>query len=202
MKFKAFTMLETITVLVIIGLFAAILLPTLRPTQTREQALVEGGKAMYVRLDSTTRDIISRKTTNFTLGAINDATGQFSIASSSNQTRLINFYKKYFKPSRSITVSNNYKSTILIAKDGSKPAGNISPSTFGGYVLKNGSYLGFKLHGNCSTNETFLFNPYLPNQRTQSNSCGRIYFDVNGDNGPNYLGVDQFIVSLKLVGVR
>ena len=64
MKIKAFTLYETLLVLVIIGVVAVICLSNLRPTKMKEDALMEAGKAMYMQIDYATREIITKDTKN------------------------------------------------------------------------------------------------------------------------------------------
>lgn len=211
MKIKAFTLMETLTVIVVIGILAAIMTSNLRPGETREKALLEGGKAMYLRLDAATRQIVSRHTENYRLDQIKDSSGKFTIASSENLTRLMNMYKKYLRPSsRNVitasTLAKDDNSTFftreLITKSGAKIKSGLKVTSFTGYTLKNRSYIGFKMNNNCTTKETYIYSPYTPDEREVTNSCGLIFFDVNGAQNPNYIGIDQFIVSLKMSGIR
>ena len=70
------------------------------------------------------------------------------------------------------------------------------------FKMKNGAYLGIMLNGNCSTKETKIYNPILPDKRTMENSCGLAFFDINTEEAPNTLGVDQFIVSIGKFGIK
>ena len=92
---------------------------------------------------------------------------------------------------------------VLKTRDNAAAAGaSTEVSSFTGFVTKNDSYFAVKLNNGCGTDETTLYNPMMPSKRTQGNSCGLIFFDVNADIEPNLLGVDQYLVSLTLNGVR
>ncbi|MBQ8635588.1 type II secretion system protein [bacterium] len=204
MKIKAFTLYETLTVMVIIGVVATICLTALRPAKIKEEALMEAGKAMYMQVDYATREIIAKETINYTLERILNGANEYSIAQKSNLSTLVNTtYKKRFKTLRKAELTTEYKNLVLRTRDNSNATGeSLTASSFTGFITKNEGYFGVRLHGGCTKSETYLYNPMLPDKRTQSNSCGQIFFDVNADTEPNLLGVDQYIVSLKVNGVR
>jgi len=204
MKIKAFTLFETIIVLVIIGVISAIMISTMRPTKVKEDVLMAAGKDMYQQIDFATREIISKSTINYTLERIKNNGSEYSIAKSSNLSTLVNTtYKKRIKSLRGNTLSTQYANSTLRTKTTANATGaSLKPSSFTGFYTKNEGFFGIRLHNNCTTSETYLYNPMLPDKRTQSNSCGQIFFDVNADLEPNILGVDQYLVSLTRNGVR
>ncbi len=202
MRIKAFTVVEMITTVIILGIIAVILIVNMRPNQIKKETLIKAGKASYIQVDYATAQLIAKNTKNYTLARVVGDSGEFSIASSSNTAALINVYKKRLRGLRSKTLGNVYKNADLKNEAGSVVESGLSVSDFTGFTTKDAGYFGVRLHGNCTTSEAYLYNPVRPTLRTQSNSCGQIFFDVNGEQEPNTLGIDQYLVSLTLNGVR
>ena len=200
---KAFTLYETIIVLVVIGIMAAILMSNLRPNDIEKGALQKAAKAMYLQVEYATMQIITGNTRNGRLDEIVNGSNTISIASSSNQATLVNtFYKKYIKGLRSTSFPSGYTTNVLVDNAGTKPNNSLKISSFTGFQAKNDSYFGVMLHNKCTQSESYLYHPAIPSKTTQSNSCGLIFMDANGPKPPNVLGTDQFLVSLTLDGVR
>lgn len=204
MKYKAFTLYETLVTMIIVGVVAAIGINNMRPAEIENKVLIEAGKDMYIQLDYATREIIARDTNNYTLSRIKNGANEYSIEDSSNLSTLVyTTYKKRIKALRDFSLANDYRNAILESRDDKNATQeSLKPSSFTGFMTKNGGYFAVRLHNTCTKNETALFNPIQPDIRTQANSCGQIFFDVNGDKKPNLLGVDQFLVSLTLNGLR
>lgn len=204
MKYKAFTLYETLVTMIIVGVVAAIGISNMRPDKIENDVLIEAGKDMYIQLDYATREIIAKESNNYTLSRIKNGSSEYSIEKSSNLSTLVNTtYKKRIKALRDNSLANDYKNAILRTRDNANATGeSLKPSSFTGFTTKNGGYFAVRLHNSCTKSETALYNPMQPDNRSQTNSCGQVFFDVNGDKKPNLLGVDQYLVSLTLNGLR
>ena len=200
MKNRAFTLVETVVVLIILGTIAAVVIHTLNSKEVKEKALAEAAKAVYLQVDKATRSVIANNTNNYTLERMKDATGEFSVASSSSLARMVELFKENMVLKRSAVQDATYLSTDL--NDGTTTLIGISPSYFSGFTLRNDSYFGLFLNNNCTTTITYIYDPLMPDKRTISNTCGTIFYDVNGDKLPNLLGVDQFILALGKLGLK
>ena len=64
MKQKAFTLYETLIVIMIIGFLSVILLSTLRPKDITNEGLKKGGKALYLQVEYAVMQIIANHTKN------------------------------------------------------------------------------------------------------------------------------------------
>ena len=203
MKNKAFTLHETLITLMIIGIIAVIIFSTLKPKSFNHATLKKAGQAMYIQIDYATTQIIAKHTTNYTLKRIKNGANEFSIANSGNTATLVNnYYKKRIKQARNFSLPDEYKNLVLKNENQTVVAQNLKVSSFTGFKTKNNGYFAVRLHNNCTTSETYLYNPSMPSKRNQTNSCGQIFFDVNSEEDPNLLGIDQFLISLKENGVR
>ena len=203
MKQKAFTLYETLIVFIVIGIISAILLTAMRPGNIRKDALQKAGKDMYIQDEYATMKVVTANTKNGRLNEIINGANVFSIATASNQSTLADtIFKKHIKGLRSSSLPSSYTNTALSDEAGTIPDNSLKVSSFSGFQAKNDSYFGVKLHGNCTTDETYLYHPVVPSKKTQGNSCGQVFLDVNGPDLPNKLGIDQYIVSLTLDGIR
>ena len=201
MKFRAFTLIEQLVVIIIIGSFAAILLTATRPGNIKKDAFKKVSKGVAIQIQFATKAILAKNTRNYSLEKMRDSSGEFSIAVSTSASRMIGLYKKHLHPLRNKAVDATYKAKELQKEDGSKISG-VKPESFTGYILKNGAYFGIKLHGDCAINETYIYDPARPDMRTVSGTCGIIFIDVNEKEEPNILGIDQFIIPLGKYGVK
>ena len=190
---KAFTFFETVMMMLVISIIAVILISNLRPATVKEDALIKAGGVMYIQIDYAITQIIATKAKNYTLTSLmgNDAS-----------TFVENYLKKFIKSSRSYSISSTYKNSTFKNSSGTAVGSSLKVSNFTGFSINNGGYIGVRLYGGCTTSESYLYNPSKPTARTQSNSCGQIFFDVNGEDIPNIMGVDQYLVSLTANGVR
>ena len=128
-----------------------------------------------------------------------DASGEFSIASSSSLDRLIALYKKNLMGIRKAALDSNYASLDLT--DGTNTL-SLKPSNFKGFTLKNGAFFGIKLNNNCATEITYIYDPSTPSTRNKKDTCGIIFFDINSEAKPNQLGYDQYIIAIGKRGIK
>ena len=197
---RAFTLAESLICMIIIGIVYVIILQLSRPGDIKKEALLKAGVDTFRQIEYATKRILARDTRNYALTSMRIGTTEFSVASSSSLNNMKKLYKKNLPGSRR-AVPSSYSNLQL--QDGSNTkAGSLKVSSFSGYFLKNGAYFGLKLNNNCTTTEQYIYHPSRTTSRTQSGSCGTIFYDVNGDKGPNTLGVDQYIISLGKQGLR
>ncbi|MBQ2984725.1 MAG: prepilin-type N-terminal cleavage/methylation domain-containing protein [Candidatus Gastranaerophilales bacterium] len=202
MKKSGFTLAETTIAMIILGLIAATLLHTLKPNNMKREFMDKSAKNMVIQIEYATKQILARNTLNYSLldiVAVDNTT--FSIASSGQESKLAALYKKYLIGLRKSSIPASYTSSSLTDEAGTSSGYTIS-SFANGFKLKNGAYMAFKLNGNCTTSETKIYNPTLPQKRTETNSCGLVFYDINSEAPPNNLGVDQFILSIGKYGIK
>lgn len=199
MKRRAFTLTEQIIVLIVIGIIASAVTTVIKPTEINNEAIKKSGKSLFVQIEFATTQMVARNAKNNTLTRMVDATGEFSISSSSSIDRLISLYKKNLMGLRTVTLDSTY--TSLNLTDGTNTL-SLKPSDFKGFTLKNGAYFGVKLNDNCTTEINHIYDPSTPELRTKKNTCGIIFFDVNSETKPNQLGWDQYIIGLGKRGIK
>lgn len=202
MKKKAFTLAETTVVIVLLGIIAATLLHTLKPNNMKREYMDKSAKNMVLKIEYATKQILARNTINYSLLEMIAVGGaQFSITESDATTKLGALYKRYLVGMRNLSIPATYTSSSLIDEAGSS-SGYTVGSFSQGFKMKNGAYVALKLNGNCTTSETKIYNPVVPDSHTASGSCGLIYFDINAQDEPNTLGVDQHILSIGKYGIK
>ncbi len=200
MKKHAFTLAEQMIVLILVGIIASAVTVVVRPANISNEALKKAGKSLFVQVEFATKQMVARNARNNTLTRMVDASGEFSIASTSSLDRMLALYKKNLMGLRSATLETNYAALKLT--DGTTTLSSLSASSFKGFTLKNGAYFGVKLNGNCTTEITYIYDPSTPELRNKKNTCGIIFIDINAENSPNQLGYDQYILALGKRGIK
>lgn len=202
MKKRGFTLIETTIVMVILGVIAVVLLTVSKPGEIKQKAMEQAAIDFVSQVERTMKEILLNHTKDYSLlniVALDNTT--FSIASSDKEASLSALFKKYLVGLRGTSLPNIYLSSSL--QDSSGVASGYTVSSFlNGYKVKNGAYIAFKLNGNCTTSETKIYNPAMPDNRTETNSCGLVFYDINSEAPPNNLGVDQFILSIGKYGIK
>ena len=196
---KAFTLIEQLLVIVIVGIITSIVLTISRPGTIKEDSLKKAGKSTFIQVEFVAKSILAKHTSNYSFTTLVDSTGEFSIESSASIARLVEIFKKQFVALRK-TLDTSYSTKTLT--DGTTTYATLTPSSFSGFIIKNGAYVGIKLNDNCTTEINYIYDPSTPEKNIKKNTCGLIFFDVNEKNEPNLLGVDQYIVALGKYGVK
>ncbi len=203
MKKKAFTMAETLIAMVMLGIFAACAFTNFRSVDAHGNVLVKMGSTVYMQIRIATTQILAKNSINYQMTALKTLSGtQFSITDSGADENLSALYKKYLLAKRKQTIPDDYKS-LVITKTNITSGNDVKISDFTQeFITKSGTYVAFKLNGNCTTNETYMYDPTVPEKRTAARSCGLIFFDVNYRDKPNILGIDQYIISIGKMGLK
>ena len=186
--FSGFTLAEVLITLVIIGVIAAMTIPTLI-NKTNNQEYVSRLKKIYSTFAQVTNQIIAENGTpdNWNLkgtGSYNEASEKFG-----------KLYQKYLSNAKQCTASQR----------GCFPASN------GVYKDWKGNDISF-IHDNISYYRLILSDGaaviFDGNIHDDCNSgsgigqCGYFTVDVNGSKGPNIVGRDTFVFLLTKDGLR
>lgn len=200
MKNSAFTLIEQLVVLIIVAVLAVILINTLKPNEIKTKALKESGKSTFSQIEFATKHLLAKNATNYNLTKLKDAVGTFSIAEADNLSRLVALYKEHLIYIKDKTLDATYGAKTLT--DGTTSLTGKTASSFSGFTMQNKTYVGFLLHDNCTTTISYIYDPSTPDNKSRTNTCGLIFFDVNAEKDPNRLGVDQYIIGLDKFGVN
>ena len=201
---KAFTMAEAIIAIIIAGVISSCLIIIIKPGDVRGEALKKSGLNMLFQVNYATKQILAKYSTNYqmtSLRALDETT--FSINDVGADEKLIELYKKLLIPSRNQAIDASYTNLDLYNEQETKvqDSSDLKISSFTkGFKTKNGSYFAIKLESNCTASKNCIYNPLLSENRNVSKSCGLIFFDVNGEDDPNVVGVDQYIISINKNG--
>ena len=204
---KAFTLTEVLIVLTVMGVIAAVCLLNLKPNKVKYEALMKGGKTMLYDIDGATRRLLAKNSIGYSTQRLVDTSGaEFSIGATGSTAKMIELYKQHMKPVRGKTLANTYGANkdVLLKDEAGNTYTDIKVSYFpSGYFLKNGGYFALKvLSTACTSSISYTYNPNMPSKRTTANSCGAIFYDVNGEQLPNTLGIDQYIVAVGKMGIK
>ena len=180
--FRGFTLAEVLITLVIIGVIAAMTIPTLI-NKTNNHEFVSKLKKVYSTLSNATNQIISEEGSPKEWAANNES--------------LYNAYKKHLQIAKDCGgtgecfTDGNYK----YLKGGSRD-GFHSRTDIYSVLLNDGVSLTFGwTDGGACTNAASYSNV------GSENKCAYMHADINGQKGPNTIGRDIFIFALKENGL-
>ena len=179
--FRGFTLAEVLITLVIIGVIAAMTIPTLM-NKTNNQEYVSKLKKTYSTLSQATNKIISDE------GNPRADIGGWATSGEA----VFNMYKKYLRVTKECPVGTT-------CFDGSyKQFNGNSAKWFHNarysLVLEDGSMISFAENAGTSSDCS-------ASSAGSTNICQTITVDVNGEKGPNFAGRDAFTFVLKEHGL-
>lgn len=173
--FKAFTLAEVLITLSIIGIVAAMTLPTLVQKNQEKETIVQLKKA-YSILSQAYYSAISEygDSSEWDLGEVYSPEGAASIAD-----KLV----KYFKVHKICgTEPGCFPKVTYRGFNNSSWYYIYNTSRVYKLILADGTLIGFESHGN---------------EYCKTSYCAKVFVDVNGYKGPNQLGYDTFSFYLQ-----
>ena len=198
-KKRAFTLVESLITMIVISVIYVAITTTFHPEDVKRDALRKGGANLAYQLDFVSKQILAKHTINYDFTQLRTEDGtNFLITEDKADEKLMKLFRKYLKGMKNVPVSSNFLSQTLIDETNTKIK-DTSPSSFKfGFSLSNNAYIAIRLNGNCTTTETYIYSPTQPNKRTQTNSCGVFFFDVNGEKAR--LGLTNILLQLEKTG--
>lgn len=202
-KLNAFTLTEALVVLIILGIIAAITIPAIlkhNPTEQGWDTMAEKTAGILVQTNNYIF-LYDTKLDDFSILKHGDS--EFSITSTDATQKYSDLHKKYIAHVvGKINLSDKYFTSPLI--DYNKTStGNSLKDTYSNFFYTNdGVVMGFRTYGNCTTTETNANPPTHRKKYAVPNSCGSIFYDINGFKGPNKLGSDQYIIPVGIRGIK
>lgn len=190
MKNKAFTLAEVLITLGIIGVVAAMTMPTLIQKNQEKVAVTQLKKAHSVFSQAFLRAVADNgPAENWDIGIQDSVQGA---------QKLYNIFKPYLLKVKDCNLAHGcfYEGTY---KSLNGPTFAWQPSTHSVYargILADGVVFSFWSAGSgCNFNES------KNGTGASSRVCGSIHVDINGDKNPNRAGVDYFTFSISKTGV-
>ena len=199
---KSFTLAEVLISVVIVGIIATCMVVSVKKSDYLTESYKKAGASTLLQINYSTKQILAKYSYSYQMTGLKTLAGaKFSITASGADANLAELYKKVLG-TKSYSAPSTYTGADLVNEAGSK-VGSYKVSSFAqGFQIKNGTYFAIKLNGNCTTSESYIYDPSARDIRTASNSCGLIFFDVSAHDGPNIVGVDQYIVSIGKMGIK
>ena len=183
-NYDAFTLAEVLITLVIVGVIAAMTIPTLM-NKTNKQEYVSRLKKSYSTLSQATNRIIAEQ------GNPRGDIGGWATSAEA----VFNMYKKYLSHTKTCepNVAGCFDDTYKHLRLTTSPNFNIARRY--AFILSDGSEIILRTGGD--------FNNSCSNLSAGSNDvCQNILVDVNGRKGPNIVGKDVFGFVLKQDGLH
>ena len=202
-KSKGFTLTEAILVIILIGVIAAITIPQLlvnNPTKKGWDTMADKTVG-YLMQASTQILIYDAPIDDFTRLTLDGST--FSIEDSDATPKMAKLYSKYMANAKSkIDPNNEYFSSPLKDYNDSVLADSLKDVYSEFFYGNDGVIIGFRFYGGCTNAEENANPPSYRQKYSAPNSCGSIFFDINGYKKPNKLGSDQYIIPIGKRGIK
>ena len=183
---KAFTMAEAILVMTILGIIATIMITTLKPAEYKDKGLAIMARKVLSEIDTaTTQILINNSAAGNTSTLYEPGTSTvFSLATSSQDDKIGKLYKRYLTATRQA------------CNDANCPCNSYSNK----FYLKDGACMGITTGVPAANVNTWF--PGETNFTSMKPTHGMIFFDTNGEDEPNVMGKDQFILPIASEGVQ
>ena len=205
MKIKYYTLFEALFVIFIVGVIATGFVTVVKPKDYLNNALKKKASSDYLQINVAAKQILLKYSTTYKMTGLKTIEGtKFSINDSKADEKLAPLFKKTLG-TRNYTASSAYKGVVIKNESGANviQGTQLKISAFTqGFKTKNGAYFALKLNDSCSVNESGIYDPSRPDSHEISNSCGLIFYDVNGEDGPNAAGIDIYIISIGKNGIN
>ncbi len=183
-----FTLAETLIALTIIGICAAMTIPTLQnlnSTTSQTEISVLAKKTITNFSDATAQILMNHSKTR-------KMSGIYKLGSTtticSDESCLFDLYGKYVNIAKEINKADIPENT------------NFAGTKFG--VLSNGVIFGLTYDNTCKTTRDSMVSLPEGALTKGENLCGYIYYDANGKKGPNVDGKDRFTIPIFKTGIK
>ena len=194
MKKHAFTMAEAILVMTILGIIATIMITTLKPADFQDKGLKVLAQKVLNNIDNATTQLLMNNSADGTFDNVypHNSTTAFATSTNTddNATALRTLYQGYVATTRKSCTNTT-------------DCGECGDTTKykAGFYMKDGSCMAFGL-GAASRDTIFPGETGGVKTLTdQQATRGVIFFDINGLEGPNVAGKDQFLVPFGKDGI-
>lgn len=183
---SAFTMAEAILVMTILGIIATIMITTLKPAEYKDKGLAILSKKVLSEVDTATTQILINNSAAGNASTLYEpgTSTVFSFETANTDANIGKLYKRYLTATRKE------------CNDANCPCNGYANK----FYLKDGACLGITA-GKPSANINTWF-PGETNFTEMIPSHGQIFFDINGEDEPNVMGKDQFLLPINSAGIQ
>lgn len=187
---QGFTLAEVLITLTIIGVIAAITIPTLFASVDLDKKQAEATiKKTYTAFNDATKQIVMLETTSHTMGSVG--------CSDSNCIR--DLYGKYLSYVK--TCNSDAQDNCLDGAPKTSEGGTIDFTSKSLAVLADGTLVGFSYDNTCQTTVESVIS-YEETPANITKSCATIAVDTNGSKNPNATGKDRYQFAIGKLGVK
>lgn len=200
---KAFTAVEVIVVIIIMGVIASIMMLAIKPNKYRDEALLIQAEKMLAEIDDVTQKIMlfDSKSRDLTQIIDPDTDNAYDMRSAPTRAEYFTTLDKLFRKYLITT-----KKTCINPNDCSQACATFGNPKYKSFQLKSGSCVAL-------VNDSNIIAPYavFPNDnmftKLNFNAYSDSYFhyymyiDANGLEGPNQYGKDWFQIPLGRKGI-
>ena len=197
---KAFTLAEVLITLGVIGIVAAMTIPTLVANYQKKQLLTQNKHAYALIINALNN--VKIDSPNLTYNTLFDT--------SKDASEVMTEFSKYFKGAKIRPANKSYKIKYMSPIESENEDNKNSSSSIGNnhFQLNNGIIIGIKMYDSCVRSEEYPRYNADGSLATDADgnviyytatdeSCADIKVDVNGEKAPNQYGKDVFGVRVK-----
>ena len=187
MKIKrAFTMAEAILVMTILGIIATIMITTLKPAEYKDKGLAIMARKVLSEIDTATTQMLINNSASGNTSSLYEAgtATLFSLETADMHDKVGKLYKRYLTATRQE------------CNDANCPCNGYSNK----FYLKDGACMGITTGTQSADVNTWF--PGETNFTSMQPTHGMIFFDTNGEEEPNVMGKDQFLLPMGPEGVQ
>ena len=201
-KKLGFTLTEALFVLIILGIIAAICMQSVKAFNAQQKGFdTKAEKAVSV-LGQAIIMMLLEDSSGDDLTSLYDEEGKLSIEDTSKTSRVAKIFRKHLSVNElPVDTSDEYFSDYI--RTYQRADVSILKETYSDFFyLQDGTLLGFRLLGSCSSTEANAIPPRIRERMSAANVCASIFVDVNGEGKPNRLGADQIVIPFDARGIK
>ena len=207
MKKIGFSMAEAIIVMIMLGVIAALTIPTILGVDSTEKSNAAMARKIQASFEQAFAEMILLDSPLDDLKLLKDDLGKFSIEDANIDKRFIALFKKYIPDiGNIINLANKnekaYFDSNIKFYGRTDSAFKLGETYNNFYFINNGCLLGFKFYQSCDATETIANYPERTRVSSVDKICASIFLDINGYKKPNKLGSDQYIFPIDRRGIK
>jgi len=202
-KKYAFTLTEAILAMVIIGIIATLCTAGYKIGNPINKGWVTLSEKMAIYIEDASLQILLNHCDYDDFTSIKNGKIHFSIEDEGATKRISDLFQKYMSDiDMNVDLSDKYfeKKITNINKEPTEEKIKDAYSDF--FFVNDGMLMGFRLYQSCNATENNANPPRTKGKYSVENVCGSIFYDVNGLEDPNILGLDQYILPIYKRGIK
>ena len=195
---KAFTMAEAILVMTILGIIATIMITTLKPAKFKDKGLKILYKKVLAEIDTATTQILIKNSATGKMNSLFLDNESTTFTFNSDLTKTTKLYKKYLASTRKQYDTTKNLGTFSKIVQQSSTSATLSPP----FYLKDGALIFLGAGEKYQLDSSQSGNVNVEGCEMPKSLLGIMMVDINGEEKPNTLYKDQFLLPIGKNGIE